>query len=53
MGKSDFKEKLIIAGFLIGIFLPIRLVFVEYVSDHWLGNFGLISVLGLGFVNFN
>ena len=47
MGKSDFKEKLIIAGFLIGIFLPIRLVFVEYVSDHWLGNFGLISVLGL------
>jgi len=47
MGKSDFKEKLIIAGFLIGIFLPIRLVFVEYVSDHWLGNFGLISAIGL------
>jgi preprotein translocase subunit SecG len=47
MGKSDFKEKLIIAGFLIGIFLPIRLVFVEYVSDQWLGNFGLISAIGL------
>ena len=47
MGKSDFKEKLIIAGFLIGIFLPIRLIFVEYVSDHWLGNFGLISAIGL------
>ena len=47
MGKSDFTEKLIIAGFLIGIFLPIRLVFVEYVSDQWLGNFGLISAIGL------
>jgi len=47
MGKSDFKEKLIIAGFLIGIFLPIRLVFVEYVTDQWLGNFGLISGLSL------
>jgi preprotein translocase subunit SecG len=47
MGKNDFKEKLIIAGFLIGIFLPIRLIFVEYVSDQWLGNFGLISAIGL------
>jgi len=47
MGTGDFKEKLIVIGFLVGIFLPIRLVFVEYVSDQWLGNFGLISGLGL------
>ncbi len=47
MGKSDFKEKLIVIGFLVGMFLPLRLVFVEYVSDQWLGNFGLISGLGL------
>ena len=47
MGKSDFKEKLIVMGLLVGIFLPLRLVFVEYVSDQWLGNFGLISGLGL------
>ena len=47
MGKGDFKEKLIVIGFLIGIFLPLRLIFVEYVSDHWLGNFGLILGLGL------
>ena len=47
MGKGDFKEKLIVIVFLMGIFLPIRLVFVEYVSDQWLGNFGLISGLGI------
>ncbi len=47
MQRDDFKEKLIVVGFLVGIFLPLRLVFVEYVSDQWLGNFGLISGLGL------
>lgn len=47
MWIGDFKEKLIVIGFLLGIFLPIRLVFVEYVSDQWLGNFGLISGLGI------
>lgn len=47
MNKGDFTEKLIMMGFLIGIFLPLRLIFVEYVSDQWLGNFGLISGLGL------
>lgn len=47
MGKTDFKEKLIVIGFLVGIFLPLRLVFVEYVTDQWLGSFGLISGIGL------
>lgn len=47
MKKGDFKEKLIVMGFLVGIFLPLRLIFVEYVSDQWLGSFGLISGLGL------
>lgn len=47
MGTEDFKEKIIVFGLLLGIFLPLRLVFVEYVSDQWLGNFGLISGLGL------
>lgn len=47
MKKDDFKEKLIVMGFLVGIFLPLRLIFVEYVSDQWLGSFGLISGLGL------
>ena len=47
MGQGDFKEKLIVIGFLVGVFLPLRLIFVEYVSDHWLGSFGLISGLGI------
>ena len=48
MEKSDFKEKLVVIGFFVGIFLPVRMLFVEYVSDHWLGSLGLIS--GLGFL---
>jgi len=28
-----------------GILLPVRLLFVEFVSDDWLGSFGVISIL--------
>lgn len=30
-----------------GILLPARLLFVEFVSDDWLGSFGVISVISL------
>ena len=30
-----------------GILLPSRLLFVEFVSDDWLGSFGVISVISL------
>lgn len=30
-----------------GILLPARLLFVEFVSDDWLGSFGVISVLSI------
>ena len=48
MGNNDFREKLVVIGLFVGIFLPVRMLFVEYVSDHWLGSLGLIS--GLGFL---
>jgi len=41
--KLDFKEKAITALFFTGIFLPIRLVFYSFVSEIWIGSFGLIS----------
>ena len=37
------KEKLITISFFTGIFLPARLLFYTYVSQYWLGSFGLIS----------
>jgi len=39
----QIKEKIITVGFFTGIFLPARLLFYTYVSQYWLGSFGLIS----------
>jgi hypothetical protein len=50
MDRSDIKEKLIILGITTGIFLPIRVLFTAYVSEHWLGSLGLVSAFGLLFV---
>ena len=41
------KESIIVFGVLTGILLPVRLVFVNYFSDDWLGSFGLISVISI------
>jgi len=38
---------LIVFGVMGGILLPARLLFVEFVSDDWLGSFGVISALSL------
>lgn len=53
MGKidvQDVKEKLFLLGVTAGIFLPIRMVFVTYVTDDWLGSLGLLSLFGLLFI---
>ena len=41
----DIKEKLIVFGVITGIFLPVRLVFYNYFSAHWIGSLGLVSTL--------
>ena len=50
MDKNDLKEKLIILSITTGIFLPMRVLFTSYVSEHWLGSLGLVSAFGLLFV---
>ena len=55
MGKGkidvqDVKEKIFLMGITAGIFLPIRMIFVTYVTDDWLGSVGLLSAFGLGFI---
>jgi len=42
---QDLKEKFIVSGVFIGLFLPVRILFYTYVSSYWLGSLGLISIL--------
>ena len=42
---SSLKESLIVGGFFIVVFLPVRLLFFTYVSDHWFGNLGVLSAM--------
>lgn len=50
MDKCDLKEKLVILTITTGIFLPVRVLFASYVSEHWLGSLGLGTAFGLFFV---
>ncbi len=43
-------ESLIVFSLMAGILLPARLLFVQYVSDDWLGSFGVISALSLSVI---
>ncbi len=45
--KTDILEGLIVFGVVTGILLPVRLFFVAYVSDNWLGSFGLIGAISI------
>lgn len=47
MDRADLKEKLIILGITVGVFLPIRLVFTSLVSDNWLGSLGLMTIFAI------
>ncbi|MCH9658844.1 hypothetical protein K0U27_09195 [archaeon] len=43
-------ESLICFGIMTGLLLPARLLFVEYISDDWLGSFGIISVISISII---
>lgn len=40
---EDFKEKALTIAFFTGVFLPVRLLFYTFVSQWWIGSFGLIT----------
>lgn len=50
MEKNDIKEKLIVIGVTVGLFLPIRILFSSLVSDDWLGSLGIVSAIAILFV---
>ena len=43
-------EALIVFGVMTGILLPVRLLFVEYVSDNWFGSLGVISAISIAII---
>ena len=45
-----FFESLIVFGIMTGLLLPARLLFVEFVSDDWLGSFGVITAISLSVI---
>ena len=40
-------EVVIVFLVMTGIFLPVRFLFVSFVSDHWFGSFGIVSALAI------
>ena len=47
MKHKNFVESLIVFGVMTGILLPVRLLFVSYVSSDWFGSFGIISAISI------
>ncbi len=47
LNKRNILEGLIVFGVMTGILLPVRLLFVTYVSNDWFGSFGLISAISV------
>ena len=47
MKNKNFLESLIVFGVMTGILLPVRLLFVSYVSSDWFGSFGIISAISI------
>src|SRR5574338_455307 len=43
--KKSIKDNLIVFGIFTGILLPLRLVFYNFLHDHWLGTFGVTSIV--------
>ena len=50
MNKRNFLESVLVFGVMTGILLPVRLLFVSYVSDDWFGSFGIISAISASMI---
>ena len=50
MEKNDLKEKMIVIGATMGLFLPVRLFLSTQISDDWIGSLGIMSAIAIVFV---
>lgn len=41
--KYEIFESFLVFTFLLGVLFPIRMLFVTYVSDHWIGSLGILT----------
>ena len=47
MKTTARMESVIVFLVMTGIFLPVRFIFVTFVSDHWFGSFGIVSAFAV------
>lgn len=50
MDTNDLKEKLVLLGITAAVFLPLRLFVSQYISDHWLGNLGIATLISVSMI---
>lgn len=43
----EFLETIIVGVILAGILLPVRILFVSYVNDHWIGSLGMVTLISV------
>lgn len=47
MDVNDIKEKLVLLGVTATVFLPLRLLVGQYLTEHWLGNLGVATLISI------
>lgn len=50
MDKQDLKEKLILLSITAAVFLPLRLLVSQYISDNWLGSLGIATLISVALI---
>lgn len=45
--KKEFMEILAVSGMMIGVLLPIRILFITFIGSSWLGSFGSVSAVAI------
>ncbi|MEW6043798.1 MAG: hypothetical protein AB1608_06000 [Thermoproteota archaeon] len=50
MDVNDIKEKLVLLGVTASVFLPLRLFVGQYLTEHWLGNLGIATLISVTLV---
>jgi len=50
MDWTDLKEKLVVLGFTLAIFLPIRLLAGQFFLDNWFGMLGVASAISISLI---
>lgn len=47
LNLRELKEFWMVTIVMIGILLPVRILFVQFISSYWLGSFGVVSLISI------